>query len=77
MTDAAFDHSDGFMFNEEHIEILRHTQKNQLFCGGSKEMDQLIDRGYMVEAGRKSFVPDMYYQLTAKGKAILNALESA
>ena len=60
-------------FTMEHVEILRHTQKNGLFCGGSKEMDLLVERGYMAEARRKSFVPDMYYSITLKGKAILNA----
>ena len=62
------------VFTDEHIEILKHTQKNGLFCGGSKEMDLLVERKYMAEAGRKSFVPDMYYKLTNRGTQMLAAL---
>lgn len=62
-------------FNDEHLAILSHTNKNKLFCGGSPEMDLLVERGYMEYAGRKSFVPDPYYRLTPKGIAFITAVE--
>ena len=55
----------------EQIEILHHAEQVKFYCGGSKEMDVLVENGYMREAGKKSFVPDMYYQLTGKGKQAL------
>jgi len=58
--------------SSEQLEILRHTQKHDYFCGGNKEIDYLVEHGYMTEAGRKPFVPDMYYSLTSKGKTVLS-----
>ncbi len=58
----------------EHIEILKHTERNGLFCGDSKEMQELCDLKIMEFAGRKSFVPDPYFRLTPDGKSILDDL---
>lgn len=58
----------------EHIEILKHTERNGLFCGDSKEMQELCDLKIMEFAGRKSFVPDPYFRLTSDGKSILDDL---
>ena len=65
-------------FNDEHVEILKHTIKcpGELYCGGSPEMDLLVERGYMESAGRKSFVPDEYYRLTGKGKQLLSIFDT-
>ena len=57
---------------KEEYEILKHVRKNELYCGGSQEMDMLIDKGYMKYCGVKSFAPDPYYKLTAEGKRFLD-----
>ncbi|MCK5236063.1 MAG: hypothetical protein KAR06_03675 [Deltaproteobacteria bacterium] len=49
-------------------EIIEHTIKTGLYCGGSADMDLLCELGYMEFAGKKSFVPDPYYRATQKGK---------
>ena len=54
--------------NNEQIEIIKHTMKNGLFCGGSQDMDELVELGYMEYVGKKSFVPDPYYRVTSAGK---------
>lgn len=59
---------------KEHIEILKHTEKNGLFCGDSKEMQELCDYKMMEFAGRKSFVPDPYFKLMKDGKSALEDL---
>lgn len=58
----------------EHFEILKHTEKNGLFCGDSKEMQDLCELKMMEFAGRKSFVPDPYYRLVPDGKSTLDDL---
>lgn len=58
----------------EHIAILEHTQKNGLFCGDSKEMQELCGLKMMEFAGRKSFVPDPYFRLLPDGKSVLTDL---
>ena len=58
----------------EHIEILKHTQKVGLFCGGSKEMDDLCEVKMMEYVGKKPFVPDPYYRLTKDGISALDDL---
>ena len=58
----------------EHIEILKHTEKNGLFCGDSQEMKELCALKMMEYAGRKSFVPDPYYRLASDGKSMLSDL---
>ena len=56
---------------KEHIEILKHTMKNGLYCGDSKEMNDLVELKMMEFAGRKSFVPDPYFRLLPDGKSTL------
>jgi len=58
----------------EHIEILKHTEKNGLFCGDSREMTELCEYKMMEFAGRKSFVPDPYFRLLPDGKSALSDL---
>ena len=57
---------------KEEYEILKHVRKNELYCGGSQEMDMLIDKGYMEFVGVKSFAPDPYYKLTVEGGRFLD-----
>lgn len=59
----------------EHLEILKHTRKNGLFCGDSKEMQDLCELKMMEYAGRKSFVPDPYFKITSDGKSALDDLD--
>ncbi len=58
--------------SNEQKEIIAHTIKNGIFCGGSKAMDALCDAGLMEYAGMKSFVPDPYYKVTTEGRKALN-----
>lgn len=58
----------------EHVEILKHTAKNGLFCGDSREMQELCDLKMMEFAGRKSFVPDPYFRILNDGKSLLDDL---
>ena len=58
----------------EHIEILKHTSKNGLFCGDSKEMQELCEFKMMQFAGRKSFVPDPYFKIMPDGESLLDDL---
>lgn len=64
---------------KEHIEILKHTATRAacgLFCGDSKEMQELCDLKMMEYVGRKSYVPDPYFTLTPDGRAFLEDLEN-
>jgi len=59
--------------NNEQKEILKHTLRtNQPFCGDSPDMQKLCEAGLMEYLGRKSFVPDPYYQITPAGKKACN-----
>lgn len=60
---------------KEHEEILKHTKKNGLFCGDSKEMKELCGLKMMEFAGTKPFVPDNYYRLMPDGQSWLDDLE--
>jgi hypothetical protein len=56
------------MGNEE-LDILKHTiRTGQPYCGGSPEMDRLVERRFMKYCGKKSFVPDPYFRITDKGR---------
>jgi hypothetical protein len=62
----------------EHVEILRHTRDRAAggyYCGDSPAMQELVANGLMIYAGRKSFVPDSYFQLTSKGRATITSAE--
>lgn len=57
-------------------DILWHTEHRAaggLYCGGGPDMDSLVERGLMIYAGRKSFVPHPYYRITSKGREALRA----
>ena len=54
--------------NTTQIDILRHTDFNQVYCGDEPELKELCDLGLMKCLGKKSFVPDPYYTLTTEGK---------
>jgi hypothetical protein len=61
----------------EQIAILNHTSTRTaggLYCGDSSDMQELIKQGLMISAGKKSFVPDEYFRLTAKGKQELREI---
>lgn len=60
--------------------ILSHTSDGAaggLFCGDSEEMQRLVSLGLMVFAGKKSFVRDPYFKMTAKGREALGAWRAA
>jgi hypothetical protein len=61
--------------NHEEYSILLHTQKNKRFCGDSKEMQSLIEKGLMKSLGKVSWVPDEYFGLTDAGKQFLTAFQ--
>ncbi len=55
-------------------EILKHTAyraANNLYCGDSDDMQELVRLGLMVSVGKKSFVPDEYFTLTSIGRKAL------
>lgn len=59
--------------SNEHLGILKHTiSGNRLFCGNSKEMEELCKEGLMESVGKKSFVPEEYFTITRKGIEVLN-----
>lgn len=69
----------GSALNCEQREILYHTAHRAAggyYCGGGKDMDELVSAGLMEYAGRKSFVPAPYYKITSKGRAALRAPNS-
>ena len=55
----------------EHKAILEHTRINGRFCGNSKEMDELVEEGYMSYLGKAAWCPDPYFQITRKGIDII------
>jgi len=62
--------------SKEQLEILNHTvyrAAHGFFCGDSPDMQKLVKEGLMVSAGRKSFVPDEYFQITSKGRKRLTS----
>ena len=61
--------------NKEQIAIMKHTDRNNLYCGGSPDMHKLVEMGFMESAGRKSFVPDEYFRLTSKGRKECSTLQ--
>ena len=65
-------------FNEEMMEILKHTEKNNsgLFCGDSPDMQKLVKLELMESAGRKSSVPDEYFRLTPSWRIKLNEIKA-
>jgi len=65
--------------NQEQKEILDHTMHraaNGLYCGDSEDMQDLVKKGLMVSAGKKSFVPDEYFKITEKGRKVFSGQEN-
>lgn len=68
---AIIDKGEAVTLNQEQIEILNHTRSRAAggrYCGGSPDMDRLVELGYMEDLGKPSWCPDNYYAITAKGK---------
>ncbi len=62
--------------SRSQLDILHHTEHRAaggFYCGGGPDMDALVACGMMEFAGRKSFVPDAYYRITSKGRAMLRS----
>ena len=62
------------ILNKEQLAILDHTAYGSvggLYCGDSSDMQALVSAGLMSSTGRKSFVPDEYFKLTALGRIAL------
>jgi hypothetical protein len=61
--------------SKNQLGILNHTVQrsaHEFFCGDSPDMQKLVEKEFMVSAGRKSFVPDEYFQITDKGREVLH-----
>ena len=68
--------ADARALTKEQIAILEHTRNRAAggyYCGDSPAMQQLVAAGLMVFAGRKSFVPDDYFQMTGAGREALKS----
>lgn len=61
--------------NDEQKAILEHTMKVGQFCGDSKDMHILCNMGLMRCLGKKSFVPDLYFAITPKGRLELQGTQ--
>ena len=55
----------------KHVEILKHAERNNRFCGDSPEMRDLCKLKMMEFSGWGAFVPDPYYKITADGQSAL------
>ena len=67
------------ILTKEHIEILDHTinrAANQLFCGSTSEVIELVNSGYMLSAGKVGFHDDEYFSITRKGRELLSSHQS-
>lgn len=60
--------------NTEHIVILKHTAMTNggLYCGDSKEMQELVTAGLMEAVGQPPWCQYTYFHLTQAGKDWLN-----
>lgn len=75
---AALEHTEKVMhmpqLTAEQLEILDHTAHrtaNGQYCGDSQDMRDLIRLGLMVEVGRTSFCPDLYFAMTKAGRTAM------
>lgn len=62
------------MLNKEQRAIMEHTINRAaggFYCGDSKDMQKLVELGFMESAGKKTFVPDEYFKITNEGKQYL------
>ncbi len=60
--------------SSNQVDILDHTAHraaNGVFCGGGKEMTELVSLGLMVSRGKTSFCPDEYFSMTEAGATAL------
>ncbi|MCK5018181.1 MAG: hypothetical protein KAS32_14085 [Candidatus Peribacteraceae bacterium] len=48
-----------------------HRTAKGLYCGDSKDMQELIKLGYMYSAGKTGFCPDEYFGVTVAGRKAL------
>ena len=56
---------------KNQIDILDHTTHrtaNGLFCGGSEDMQSLVENGLMYSQGTTGFCPDEYFGITQLGR---------
>ncbi len=60
-----------FSLTGEQVEILKHANKNARYCGGGKDMDDLVSRGLMRYIGTAAWCPDPFYDITSAGIAFL------
>ena len=64
----------------EEFDILYHTEHRAaggVYCGAPKAMEALVAAGLMESAGRKPFVPDEYFCITAAGREALRTARRA
>ena len=64
----------------EHVEIMRHTVSRaarRTYCGGGKEMTDLVAEGFMRSLGKVAWCDDEYFTITPSGLAALEAIEKA
>ncbi len=60
---------------KEQRAVLEHTAfraAQGLYCGSDSTVQSLVEAGFMVSVGKKSFAPDEYFKLTRKGIAEAN-----
>ena len=61
-------------FTTEHLAILDHTLNRAAggrYCGGSPEMDELVQSGLMKSSGKVAWCPDEYFRITELGRMAL------
>ena len=61
---------------EEQISIMDHTVHRAAggrYCGGGKDMDRLVELGYMQYIGTPAWADDPFYSITSKGREALRA----
>ena len=62
--------------NSEQRGILYHTLHRAAggrYCGGSPDMNRLVELGYMQKLGKPEWTVDYYYGITSAGKRALRA----
>jgi hypothetical protein len=60
--------------NQRQISILEHTVNRAAggrYCGGSEDMNGLVDMGLMLYIGKPAWCSDPFYAITDKGRAAL------
>lgn len=65
---------DAAPLNSEQRYILQHTAHRAAggrYCGGSPDMDRLVELGYMEYLGTPGWCPDPFYGITRAGREVL------